>query len=222
MSPVELDLVGSLLSLLVSAGLLHDISLNIQKLHLETFLKVVQASFPVVRFQALCALLAADQGAHDEHVSFRVNLAAFFWIEHSIVVAHEAELCRLGILMLLLHHAIKRVAHNGNQHVKEYNLREESGEDEQHVAQHFVWVTAESICLELAQSEHVLVVNQVEDEKVEDGLNNHTVVYRVLAKLKRKHGGTDHRKRNHEEHQELDDVSESPLDQLDEEGGPIE
>ena len=142
---VETLIVETLLSLPLSGRLLHDFSLDVVEPQLQALLEVVDATLPIVRLLALSTLLAADQLTDDEHVDLHVDLASTLEVEHVVVICHEAQLGGLSVLTALLHHLGEGVAHDGNQHVQEHNLREQCGEDEKDVAQIIEWVALKGI-----------------------------------------------------------------------------
>lgn len=100
-------------------------------------------------------------------------------------------------------------------------MSEESREEEEGVAQVDLRLVVEVVNRELAQREHVLVVERVEDPvRPEDFLHNCVLVSSV--QLKDVHGHAEHEESDEEDEEEVTDVVDRLGDQLDEEGGRSE
>ena len=67
------------------------------------------------------------------------------------VVTHDPQLSQSGIVFTLFDCFLECVAHNGDQHVQESDLRDEGGAQKDHVADDIIYMVLEAIHTELTK-----------------------------------------------------------------------
>ena len=99
-------------------------------------------------------------------------LLATHYVDNALHVSHEFEFVLERVRGPLRDHSIKGVPHDGDQHVKESDLRDEGGTQEDHVAHSIIDMVLEALRVELTKHQQVLVERCVDDWKTECGLND--------------------------------------------------
>ena len=109
----------------------------------------------------------------------------------------------------MLNNLVERVRHDGNEHVENRDLRNESRKDEDCVAQTRIRMIVKSIDVELTENEQVLIEHCVNHEVIKDGVDDVVVSLRTIVELEHIDGNADVKEKGSLDDKEVTDVYHS-------------
>ena len=92
-----------------------------------------------------------------------------------VVLTHDGHFVHKGELRLSIDDVLECVGHNGDEHIQEHDLGEESGGEEDQPAEVPLWMVFEAIDEEFAKPQQVLVDERIEEKVTERGFN-HSII----------------------------------------------
>ena len=109
---------------------------------------------------------------------------------------------------LLFDHFIKRVSHDGNEHVQESKLRNQYCQDEESIAKEWIGMPNEALNVVLSNHEFELTQSWVKHEVLEDGLHDDIFFAADYIKLQHVHRIANVDQQDHHDQREVSNVAE--------------
>ena len=115
---------------------------------------------------------------HAQEVALLVGTARVFG-QHSGKVSQQCQLGLCGVDLSVLDHSLKRVTHDGNQHVQHCHLSDECRQNKCPVTHRSLWIASEIVQVKLTEGKLVLIEEHIDSPIAEVILHDLVVVASV-------------------------------------------